>query len=457
MRYEPKFIIFLLVLFLNSVQGFGQDTLVVMTYNVLHYGDGCQGSNNFLHRNLKTIVQYENPDVLGLVKAQVIKQSENDFVGLSALGFADSIVTYALNAAYPNKYDHCPVVNFSNDPDGDMDLLFYNKSKLGFVSITNLCTVQEDFNLYKLYYKDPNLSMTKDSTFLYFILNHTVSGTSSGSRDRQDTLVIKSLKKKFAHLPNLISMGDFNTHSSLEPGYQLLIASADTSFTFYDPPYYPDHTLTYPSSWDSDASLFSDFLNTSTRQTTLPNSCGTANGAKGWYSHILLSPWIVKDKNYVKYVPDSYATIGNDGHRLGISINDSTTTKNTSAPTKVLNALFQLSDKYPIKVKLEITPNTSGKSLPDPILNSITETRSMANCFVSNNPMDHNLVFHFDETMVGNIARMDWFDSAGRSVDVEEFTVTGISMTKSVDVVPGIYILSVAVNGITYQSRIVKK
>ncbi len=451
-------VFYLIVGVFTSTEIHGQDTLNVMTYNVLHYGDHCQGSNNSLHNYLKTIVQYENPDILGLVKAQIIKLSGNDLLGVSPVGFADSIVVYGLNSAYPNKYDHCPVVNFANDPDGDIDLLFYNKNKLGFLSVTNLFTVQEDFSLYKLYYKDPNLSVTKDTTFLYFILNHTVSGTNSGSRDHQDSLIIKSLRGNFSYLPNLISMGDFNTHTSLEPGYQLLTASADTSFIFFDPPYLPDHKLNYPSDWDTNASLFSGYLNTSTRQTTIPNSCGTTNGAKGWYLHILLSPWIVKNKNYINYIPGSYSTIGNDGQRLGISINDSTnTTKNNSVPAKVVNALFHFSDKYPIKVKLKITPNTTGKSIPDPVVNSVTETRLINNFFASNNPVDNSINLYFDETLIGNNARMEWYDIAGRSVGEHEFTVTGISMTKNIDLMPGIYILSLEINGSIYKSRIVKK
>ena len=54
------------------------DTLRVIAYNVLHYGDGCQGTNGYLHSKLKTIVQYANPDILGLVKMQVIKLSASD-------------------------------------------------------------------------------------------------------------------------------------------------------------------------------------------------------------------------------------------------------------------------------------------------------------------------------------------------------------------------------------------
>src|SRR5579859_6845673 len=98
--------IFFALFFLKGVVGTGQDTLRIMTYNVLHYGDHCQGTNSSLHAYLKTIVQYKSPDVLGLVKAQVIKLSAGDFTGISPPGFADSILVNGLNAAFPDRYGY---------------------------------------------------------------------------------------------------------------------------------------------------------------------------------------------------------------------------------------------------------------------------------------------------------------------------------------------------------------
>jgi len=362
------------------------DTLSVMTYNVLHYGDGCQGSNSYLHSKLKTIVQYTNPDILGLVKMQAIKINSTDWNGISPVGFADSVIVNALNAAYPNKYTYCTLTNLSNDVDGDMDVLFYNQNKLGFVSVINLCKIQEDFNLYKLYYKDPNLITTNDTTFLYVVLNHTISGTTTSGRDQQDSTVVKSLQSSFYHLPNLITMGDFNTHTSAEPGYELLTTTSDTSFLFYDPPFKLDHHLNYPLNWNSNSSC-SAYLNTTTRQSSsVPNSCGTNGGDKDWFIHILLSKWIANNFDYIHYIPNSYTTIGNDGKRFSISVNDSTTNgKNISAPPNVLNAIFDLSDKYPIMVKLGVTFNTTGTGPANPIT-SINIINSNKNLTIYPNP-----------------------------------------------------------------------
>jgi len=451
-------IILLVVVACTISVGVSQDTLKVMTYNVLHYGDGCQGSNMALHRELKTIVQYANPDLVGMVKLQSISLSATDLNGLSRVGFADSILNDVFNAAYANKYDHCPVVNFSHSPDGDMDLLFYNTSKLGFLSVTSLCTIQEDFNLYKLYYKDVNLPKTKDTTFLYFILNHTVSGTASSGRDAQDSTIVNALARKFVHLPNLISMGDFNTHSSGEPGYQLLTASADANFLFSDPPYFPDQKLSYPSDWSGNAGSFTGYLNTSTRAGLSPNACGTSGGAKGWYLHMLLSPWIVNNKNYVKYVPGSYNTLGNDGRRVNISVNDSITTgKNSAVPQYVADALFQFSDKYPVTITLVISPNTSGTSLPDPTQTITGEIIHSQTSVVTGNPVGNQLQLYFSPELVGRQASLHWFDLSGRLIDSGELTIAGEREFANVNLPPGIYVLRVAINGVTEARLLVKQ
>ncbi len=433
------------------------DTIRVMTYNVLHYGDGCQGSNSFLHSNLKTIVQFANPDILGMVKMQSIKLNVSDVNGISPPGFADSIIRYALDAAFPGRYSYCTLTNVSRSPDDDMDVLFYDQRKLGFVSVVNLCAIQEDFDLYKLYYKDPNLITTHDSTFLYFILNHTISGSSSSGRDQQDSIVVKGLKKIFYHLPNLVTMGDFNTRTSAEPGYELLTTTSDSSFLFYDPPFNLDHELSYPINWNSNSHCF-PFLNVATRQSSsLPNACGQNGGAKDWYIHILLSPWIANNSDYVKYIPHSYTTLGNDGKRYDVSVNDSTTSgKNTSASPSVLNALFQLSDKYPILVKLGVTYNSTGGGPVNPV-NSIQEAQTQQEPIKISNPVGDHITIHFPSDMLGKKVVMTWYDLTGRMLNTEELIIQSSDLDQPVYLLPGMYLLRLQSGEYSITSRVIKE
>ncbi|HEY5326689.1 MAG TPA: hypothetical protein VIJ27_06795, partial [Mucilaginibacter sp.] len=244
---------------------------------------------------------------------------------------------------------------------------FYNKQKLTFVKTETIEAYITDFNLYKLYYNDPNIAITHDTTFIYVLVNHTQSGSESANRDIQLATEVQNLKSKFAYLPNLINMGDFNTHNSLEPGYQTIITSPDSTTKMSDPPFYPDKSVQYPAIWENNTSAYASYLTTTTRAlATVPNTCGTSGAAKSWYDHIFISPWLVKGSNYIQYIANSYQTVGNDGHRLGVDINSITPVVNTSAPAAVVNALFQFSDKYPVSIKLLVKANRNAYSIADP-------------------------------------------------------------------------------------------
>lgn len=151
-----------------------KDTLRVMAYNVLYYGNGCQGPNGNYHNYMKKIVSYANPDIFSMEKMAAIPVSHGDKYATAPYGFADSILEFALNAAFPGRYAYCPFTN--NARGNNMAVLFYDKQKLGFVSIVSSYANITDFNTYKLYYKDPNLSSTHDTTFLYVLPTHDLSG-----------------------------------------------------------------------------------------------------------------------------------------------------------------------------------------------------------------------------------------------------------------------------------------
>jgi len=336
------------------------DTLNIMAYNVLSYGDDCQGSTTTLNGYFKTIIQYTQPDVLSCEKIASFAVGSSLPVNLG-----DDIRDSVLNTVFPGRYAYATTTNASG---GDkMSLLFYNTQKLTYVKTETLVAYVTDFDLYKLYYNDPNLSITHDTTFVYFVVNHTQSGSPSTTRDMQVGEEMQNLRAKFAYFPNMINMGDFNTANSYEAGYQSIITSTDTLTAMTDPPFYPDRSEQYPAQWENNAAAFSKFLTTTTRASaTVPNNCGTGGGAKGWYDHIFISRWLYNGTNYMQYVPNSYLTVGNDGNRIGVDINSTTPVANTSASAAVINALYQFSDKYPVTVKILVKANRNAYSIPDP-------------------------------------------------------------------------------------------
>ncbi|MEI6506842.1 MAG: T9SS type A sorting domain-containing protein [Bacteroidota bacterium] len=336
-----------------------------MTYNVLNYGDACQGPNSTMRNYLKNIISYTQPDILGLVKMSTIKRFPSDFNGNLPIDFCDSMVQNVLNPAGNVSYNYCLYTNEARG--GDMNVLFYNKNKLVNIYTKVLTVNVTDFDLYKFYYKDPNLAISLDTTFLYVVLFHTQSGSDATIRNAQLSSTYNAIKGRFTSLPNMIMMGDFNTRNSNEVCYNQLVNNIDTNFKFYDPPFSIEGTFTYPANWQAN-SIFKSYFTTSTRADLVhPNSCGTDGGGKDWYDHILLSPWMVNGKNYISYIPHSYSTIGNDGKRQGLSVNDSSSTsKNISAPPAVINSIFQLSNKYPVMCNVLVKSNISGVSPSDP-------------------------------------------------------------------------------------------
>ena len=337
------------------------DTLNIMAYNILYYGNGCQGASSFLDSNFRIIIQYTQPDILSCEKMQAFDPTP----GVTG-NLAEGLVKNVLNASFPNRYAYAVPTNESNGKG--MSVLFYNQQKLGYLKTVLLVKNITDFDMYKLYYKDINLSVTRDTSFLYVIVNHTQSGSSSSNRDLQLMQEMNALRSKFTWFPNLINMGDFNTANSYESGYQQMVSSTDSTTLLSDPPYYPDNILTYPGNWDIAPFTVASFLTTSTRMyADAPNSCGTSGGAKGWFDHIFISPWIIKGSNYIKYIPLSYHTVGNDGNRLGVSINSPAPVVNSAVSTSVADALYQFSNKYPVMLKLAVTGNRSGNSQIDPV------------------------------------------------------------------------------------------
>lgn len=335
------------------------DTLKVMAYNILNYGDGCQGTTQSLDIYFKTIIQYTAPDLLSCEKINAFNLTP----GVNG-NLADELLNNGLNAAFPAQYAYATPTNKTG---GKMSVLFYNKQKLSYLKTEVLEANITDIDLYKLYYNDINLSLTHDTTFIYVVVNHTQSGSPSTQRDQQVTQEMTTLRGKFAYFPNLINMGDFNTSGSFEAGYQSIVDSTVGYTRLSDPPYNPDRVLQYPGNWDVTPYTVSSYLTTSTRlSASIPNTCGTSGGAKSWFDHIFISPWIVNGSNYISYVPNSFQVVGNDGNRLGVDINSTSPVTNNAAPAAIINALFQFSNKYPVMLKLLVKANRNAVSPIDP-------------------------------------------------------------------------------------------
>ncbi|WP_133162757.1 hypothetical protein [Flavipsychrobacter stenotrophus] len=376
---------------------------------------------------MKTIVSYCSPHILALEKVAAIPMFLGDNSGTAPAGFADSILRFALDSAFANRYAYC---SYTNDAAADnISLLFYDKTKFGFTGIVVTYSNVTDFSTYKLYYKSSGL-ITGDTIFLYVTLNHTQSGNSSTTRNAQISGEMSQLASIFTALPNMLNMGDFNTHNSSEGCYQTLVSPSNPAFAFSDPPFYPDATYVYPADWDNNPLDFAKNLTTSTRSSSsVPNSCGTSGGGKSWYDHIFLSPPLVSGTMRMRYIPHSYFAVGNDGNRTGISINGLPV--NTSAPASVIQAIFQMSNKYPVMASLEVDTST---------LVSIVSTRlqsSFAVCY----PVHQQLRIRLEGFEKYNTIRVESKDMLGHNISENEVPSADGIIQIPFNGPPGSYIL----------------
>ena len=290
-----------------------------------------------------------------------------------------------------------------------------------------------------MYYKDPALAATHDTTYLYVTLNHDKSGDEFESvRAAQIAAEMENIRSHFSRLPNMINMGDFNTRGSKEDCYKTLVFPEDTTFRFFDPPFY-EGKLKYPANWDDDRANFAAYLTTSTRKDKgVPNPCGSAGGAKNWYDHIFLSSWIMNNTNRIKYIPNSYRTIGNDGYRYKISINDKASVNN-SAPADVIEALYQMSNKYPVMAELAVYTDQAGNRPSNPEIG--LAAKGAKEDVTVTNPVKKQFILHFTNGIIGEEMNMECFDMNGRSLLKQSFKVKEAEKNVDCKLDAGDYIL----------------
>ena len=334
------FHVLLLVLFFqaSNADASGGDTIKIISYNTLNYGlpntDDCPGLLTFKkHKYLREILEYTKPDILGLIK---MTATPSTFT-------TDTIPDKILNSVCNQCYGHTPFTNISHYTKENM--LYFRKDKIGYLSTRYIYSDigTSDINHYKLYYKSKYLELTHDTQFINIILVHLESGGSNADiRATELEAVMKYLKQNNSTLDNFIIMGDFNSKSSHEKGYQSLLFPNNDKFRFYDPVY-------NSNDWKKDPEAYAMYLTQSTREEVL-SDCGAAKGMYLVFDHILLSNSLLKDGNPVKYLKGSCKVIGQDGKHINISLNDPPL--NTAAPMYIINDLYFMSTHLPVEIKL---------------------------------------------------------------------------------------------------------
>jgi endonuclease/exonuclease/phosphatase family metal-dependent hydrolase len=346
------------VLLIGPGTSFGQlqayDTLRVMTYNTLNYGFPATGSCPALlteskHTWLRTVLEYSNPDILGLEKMDA---SPATFT-------SDTVIQRVLDSVCNGCYGHTPFTNNSGYEKENM--LYYKSAKIGWSGTTTIYSGDpniSDINLHHLYYKSPTLALTHDTIFLNIILVHLESGPGSAAERATEMTGAMSWLNSHVTLPgNYIFMGDLNTQSSGESCFLQLVASPDSNTLFFDP-------VSQSGNWSTDPTAFAHYLTQSTR-TTDPGDCGSTDGMTNRFDHILCTKQLMDGTDSLQYIPGTFDIVGQDGLHVNSSLTASP--PDISVPANVLNALYYMSEHLPVMLQLAVggQPSTGINTLSD--------------------------------------------------------------------------------------------
>jgi len=335
-----KHIILISAFVIAGLYSFSQDTVKVMTYNVLNYGNFtsyCTWNNNdpyVKEAHLRTIFSYASPDIIGL----------NEISGSSQV-YSQRILDSVLNVDFPGRYARGAY--FNTTYSSLVNILYYDVSKFSIKSQWSLNDGIRDICFFKLYYNSPDL-LTGDTVFITCISMHLKAGsTSTDISDRgAETLALMNHINNNNITGNILVMGDFNVYTNTEAGFQNLVNYSVSSLRFYDP-------INKMGNWNNNY-YYSDYH---TQSTSLSGSdCAASGGLDDRFDFILINENIKYNTSKVSYVSNSYTTVGQDGDHYNQSLSSPA---NYSAPSEVIEALQIASDHLPVTLKLRINQQTA--------------------------------------------------------------------------------------------------
>ena len=320
---------FIAVLFLSNLSA-QQDTLTIMHYNVLNYGNTsnfCPESKYPLSNKskyIRTIIDYVKPDIVSFNEVSPEPH------------FHDSLAN-ALQNGNSTAYKLAPATNLAKS--NLVNLLFYNTEKVALHSAKVIRHSLRDINVYRMYYKD--LQPMSDTVFFTCIVAHLKAGSGKDdatTRASMTNAIMEWLQRE--SYQNYFLMGDFNLYSSTEEAYQTL-TSGGASVRFFDP-------LDREGNWHDNSS----YANIHTQSTRLANTgCFAQGGLDDRFDFILFNETVKESALNVSYLSDSYHAVGNTGGFFNDSVHY---VEGMSVSKEVMEALRGNSDHLPVTLKIAV-------------------------------------------------------------------------------------------------------
>lgn len=336
----------------------GQDTLNVVHYNLLNYGNTttyCNSGNNNINDKdayIKTIIDYLKPDIF-----TVNEMGKSPSVHLHLLDH----VLNTEGITYYKKADFLKVADSYL-----VNMLYYNSDKLQLHSHVIAQSFIRDVDVYKLYYKSDDL-ISGDTAFILCVVSHLKAGSDYADLRAEMAQNTMDFLNSYDDDNNYLMMGDLNLYSHLEEAYQNYLFYENPGLRFHDP-------VDQYGLWHNNAD-YSAYHTQSTH--TSSNGCASTGGMDDRFDFILISNNIKSGDKSVRYIDDSYWAVGQDGLRFNRALNSSPA--NTSVPANVLNALYHNSDHLPVLMKLFVDKTLGANNLLTELFDDIAMTNPASN------------------------------------------------------------------------------
>ena len=316
-----------------------QDTITVMQYNLLYYGNyqsgfaDCYETNNTTqHKDecIRTIMDYVKPNIFTVCEFGATQALLTDFL------------RHNLNINGADYWQSDNIINYAGS--NIINHIFFDSRKFGLRKHIALRTNPRDTDVYELYLKTPTLA-AGDTIKLVCIVAHPKAGMGYESNRRALMQVAMDHVNQYYPNDNVLIMGDFNMYGASESGYRLLTQTySNPDICFMD----PLANLGGVGEW-SNSNQFTAFHTQSTR--SYSEECFSGGGLDDRFDFILMADEIAFSYNHLRYVQGSYYAVGNDGRHFNQSVNQG---NNSAVPATVAEALFDASDHLPVTMKIAV-------------------------------------------------------------------------------------------------------
>ena len=315
----------LLLLLLSGI-AFGQNDFTVMFYNLLNYPTAPPADRD---SHLQTLFEAYPPDILLVCE-------------LESPAGADNLLDNVLNADEA-LYEAAEFVFNTSSTANLQQLVYYRADKFELLDFTVIPTTVRDINGYELVLKTAN--QDTDPITLLVYSSHLNASTGSANELRRFEM-IQAFTDTLDDLdPNafVVFAGDLNLYTGAELAY-LELTAVSNPIVFKDP-------LNRSGNWSNNTD-YEDLFTQSTRSSSAPfGGAGAGGGMDDRFDHILVSENLLDDSSTLRYVEDSYLTIGNNGNCYNRSVNNNLCDGFYSEELR--DALWNISDHLPLSITIE--------------------------------------------------------------------------------------------------------